>query len=183
MISWFNTLGSSLINGLIIGMLFGFLLQKGGVGRYATIIKQFLLQDMTVLKIMLSAIISGGIVLYGSWMFGFIETLPLKSSTYAHALIGGLLFGIGMSLVGYCPGTALAALGEGALDALGALGGMFIGGILFTMTFPLITPYLARFTATQETLPSLLHVHALFFFGTFIAILFFIEKWYPYKKQ
>ena len=115
---------SPLVWGLVFGILFGFLLQKGGATKYDIIIGQLLLSDFTVLKIMLSAVLTGMIGIYLMKALGWVELNP-KSGSMGSNIIGGLIFGVGFAVLGYCPGTIAGAIGNGYLDALaGGLAGI-----------------------------------------------------------
>lgn len=121
--------------GFGIGVLFGFLLQKGRVTDYNVIIGQLLLTDFTVVKIMLSAMVTGMIGVYLLRSLG-LATLHPKPGSFGSVVIGGLLFGVGFGLLGYCPGTLAGAVGQGALDALlGGIIGILIGAGLFAHFF------------------------------------------------
>ena len=97
-----------LIAGAIFGLAFGFLLQKGGVGKYNVLIGQLLLQDWTVVKIILTAIVVGMIGVFTLHHFAKVN-LHIKPTHIGANIIGGLLFGVGFALTGYCPGTAAVA--------------------------------------------------------------------------
>jgi uncharacterized protein len=113
-----------------IGMAFGFLLQKGGVGKFNILIGQLLLQDFTVTRIMLTAIIVGMIGVFTLHHFAKVN-LHVKPTRIGPNIIGGLLFGAGFALLGYCPGTAAAALGQGSWDALFGMAGLVVGSWIF----------------------------------------------------
>lgn len=98
--------------GLITGIIFGFLLQKGGVTDYDVLIGQLLLKDFTVIKIIITAIITGMIGIYFLKSKGLVKLHP-KPGSLGSVVIGGLLFGIGFGLLGYCPGTVAGAVGHG----------------------------------------------------------------------
>jgi uncharacterized membrane protein len=100
----------SLIYGLITGIIFGFLLQKAQVLRYDKQIGALRFLDMTIVKFMLSAIVVAAIGIYLFKDLGVIK-LSMKSTSIGALVVGGLLFGIGWGLLGYCPGTAGGALG------------------------------------------------------------------------
>jgi hypothetical protein len=126
----------TLVSGLLFGIVFGFLLQKGGATKYDVIIGQLLLTDFTVLKIMLSAVLTGMIGIYFMKTMKWVELYP-KSGSAGKNIIGGLLFGIGFALLGYCPGTIAGAIGNGYLDAIvGGLAGILIGSGLFATLYP-----------------------------------------------
>lgn len=116
--------------GLVFGFAFGFLLQKGGVGTYHILIGQLLFQDWTVAKIMVTAIIVGMIGIFTLNHFGKV-TLHTKPTKLASNIVGGLVFGAGFALAGYCPGTAAAAVGQGSWDALFAMAGLVVGSWVF----------------------------------------------------
>ena len=119
-----------LVLGAIFGVLFGFLLQKGGVAKYHVLMGSLLLEDFTVVKVMLTAIIVGGIGIFSLHALGLVK-LHIKPTRYAANILGGLLFGVGFALMGYCPGTGAAALGQGNWDALAAIVGLMVGSYLF----------------------------------------------------
>lgn len=119
-----------LMAGVLFGLAFGFLLQKGGVGKFNVLIGQLLLQDFTVAKIMLTAIVVGMIGVFTLHRFGKVN-LHLKPTRIGANVIGGLLFGAGFALLGYCPGTVAAALGQGSWDALFGMAGLVAGSWVF----------------------------------------------------
>jgi uncharacterized membrane protein YedE/YeeE len=119
---------------VVFGFAFGFLLHRGRVADYNTIVRQFLFQDFTVLKIMMTAIIVGGVGVFLMVQFGYAK-FHIKPADLLAVSLGAALFGIGMVLYGYCPGTALAAIGGGSVHALVGAGGMIVGGIAYALTF------------------------------------------------
>jgi uncharacterized membrane protein YedE/YeeE len=122
--------GAQLALGLVFGVIFGFLLQKGGVAKYHILIGVLLLEDFTVIKVMVSAIIVGMVGIFTMHRLGMVE-LHLKPTRYAANVLGGLLFGVGFALIGYCPGTGAAALGQGNYDAIGGVLGLMAGSYLY----------------------------------------------------
>jgi hypothetical protein len=121
---------SKLLAGVIFGLAFGFLLQKGGVGKFHILIGQLLLQDFTVAKVMLTAIVVGMIGVFTLHHFAQVN-LHIKPTRIGANIIGGLVFGAGFALMGYCPGTAAAALGQGSWDALFGMTGLVAGSWIF----------------------------------------------------
>ena len=131
----------SLFYGLITGIIFGFLLQKAQVLRYDKQVGALRFLDMTILKFMLSAI---GVAAIGIYLFkdlGLIK-LSMKSTSIGALAIGGLLFGVGWGLLGYCPGTAAGALGEGRIDGLWGVLGMLCGGALYAVIYPFMKAHI-----------------------------------------
>ncbi len=121
---------AKLLLALVAGLAFGFLLQKGGAAKFNVLIGQLILQDWTVAKIMLSAIIVGMLGIYPLHHAAKVN-LHLKPTRLFANIIGGLIFGAGFALIGYCPGTAAAALGQGNWDALFGMSGLVIGSYLY----------------------------------------------------
>jgi len=119
-----------LMLGAAFGLAFGFFLQKGGVAKYHILVGALLLEDFTVLKVMGSAIITGMISVHILRRAGLIS-LQFKPTWYAANVTGGLIFGLGFGLSGYCPGTASAALGQGNFDALGTMAGLLAGSLFY----------------------------------------------------
>lgn len=151
---------SPLAWGLAFGIVFGFLLQKGGVTKYDVILGQLLLTDFTVVKIILTAILTGMIGVYAMKTLGWVE-LDVKPGSWGINGIGGLIFGVGFALLGYCPGTIAGAIGNGFLDALvGGLAGIWIGSGLFAALYPrLRSGILKKGDFGDMTLPKLFKVN------------------------
>lgn len=151
---------SPLAWGLAFGIVFGFLLQKGGVTHYDVILGQLLLTDFTVVKIILTAILVGMMGIYGMKSLGWVE-LQVKPGSWGMNAIGGLIFGVGFALLGFCPGTIAGAIGNGSLDALvGGLAGIWIGSGLFAALYPkLRTGILQKGDFGDLTLPKLFKVN------------------------
>jgi hypothetical protein len=155
-----GSIRAQVVLGLVTGILFGFLLQKGGVTDYGVIEGQLLLVDFTVLKVMLSAVMVGMVVFQILKQYGYAN-LHAAHGTLGSNVIGGLIFGAGFALLGYCPGTVAGAVGTGALDALfGGMVGMLIGAGLFAGIYPeLKKGILNRGPFPAVTIPEFLHLN------------------------
>ena len=151
---------SHLAWGFVFGIVFGFLLQKGGVTKYDVIIGQLLLTDFTVIKIMLSAVVTGMLGIHLMKSLGWIQLNP-KAGSWGKNAIGGLIFGLGFALLGYCPGTIAGAVGNGYLDALvGGLTGILLGSGLFAAAYPKLRNGILKMGDFGNlTLPGLLKVN------------------------
>jgi uncharacterized protein len=125
--------------GLVTGIVFGFLLQKGRAAKYHVIVGQFLLKDWTVGKIMLTAVLVGSVGVYALAQMGW-ASLHVRAALLGGVLLGGVCFGIGIVVFGYCPGTSVAACGEGRRDAMVGVLGMLFGAGLFVALFPSLQP-------------------------------------------
>jgi len=126
----------TLVLGGLTGLTFGFLLQRGGVTRFPVILGQFLLHDFTMLKIMVTAVVVGGVGIFGMRALGLDVPLHIKNATLLGNAVGGIIFGIGMAVLGYCPGTGVAAIGDGAKDAVPGIAGMLAGAALYAEAYP-----------------------------------------------
>ena len=173
----------TLLAGVIFGLAFGFLLQKGGVGKFNILIGQLLLQDFTVAKVMLTAIVVGMIGVFTLHHFAQVN-LHIKPTRIGSNIIGGLLFGAGFALMGYCPGTAAAALGQGSWDALFGMVGLVAGSWIFAEFSASLKKTVEKWGDLGKVLlPDLLHVPR----GVFVVIfavlltvgLFVLERVFP----
>jgi uncharacterized membrane protein YedE/YeeE len=124
-----------LLYGLITGFLFGFLLQKGRVLRYDKQLGALRLMDMTIVKFMLSSVMVGMVGVYALHDLGLAK-LSVKATILGPLVIGGLVFGLGWGLLGYCPGTSMGAVGEGRWDAVWGIFGMIAGAAVFAEVYP-----------------------------------------------
>ena len=141
--------------GLFTGFLFGFLLQKGRAAKFHVIIGQLLLKDWTVVKIMGTAVVVGAVGVY-ALVEGGLASLHVKPLLLGGVLLGAVFFGIGMAVFGYCPGTSVAACGEGRRDALVGVVGMLAGAALYVALFPVLQPVVRILgDAGEITLPQL----------------------------
>ena len=165
----------TLILGLLAGFVFGFVLQKAHVTKFPVIVGQFLLRDFTVMKTMLTAIVVGGAGVYGLKAMG-LATLHPKPAQLAAVATGGLVFGVGMVLLGYCPGTGIAAAAEGRRDAMFGVLGMLAGALIFAEWYGgLSRTLMTKFDLGPVTLPDLTGIPAWAFFLVLapgIALLF-----------
>jgi len=118
----------------VFGFAFGWLLQRGRVANYDTIVNQMRLRDFTVLKIIMTALVVGGLGVLVLTDSG-LATWAIRDTNLLAAIIGGALFGVGMVLYGYCPGTGIAAIGSGSLHALVGAGGMIVGAIAYAFSY------------------------------------------------
>lgn len=149
---------AQMVLGLLTGIVFGFLLQKGGVTEYSVIIGQLLLTDFTVIQVMLSAVFVGMIGVYAMKGAGLVR-LHCRMGSVGATVIGGLIFGAGFAILGYCPGTAAGAFGSGALDAAIGMAGIAIGAGIFAHLYPYLSRVVLNLgTFPAETIPELLGV-------------------------
>jgi len=160
-----------LVVGLLFGVVFGFLLQKSGVAKYEVLIGQFLLTDFTVIKVMLTAITVGMLGVFLLRALGLVE-LHVKPTHYAANIAGGLLFGVGLGLLGYCPGTGVAALGQGNYDAIAGILGLMAGSYFYAETSGYLSSTIQKIgTRGGIILPDLLGMRLAVFLAVFVPLL------------
>ncbi len=166
--------------GLVTGVLFGFLLQKGRVLRFEKQVEAMLLKDMTILKFMLSAILTGmvGIRLLGD---AGIIAFGHKSMNLGGILMGGALFGCGWAVMGFCPGTSIGALGEGRWHAVFAVAGMLAGAALYAELYPFFSSTVLEWKDLGKIgLPEALGISPwiliLLFWGGTVSLFLWFEK-------
>lgn len=178
-----GTSATTLLTAVLFGLAFGFLLQKGGVGKFHVLIGQLLLQDWTVAKIMLTAIVVGMIGIFTLHRFGKIN-LHLKPTRIGANVIGGLLFGAGFALLGYCPGTVAVALGQGSWDALFGMIGLVAGSWIFAEFSGVLKRTVEQWGDLGKVLlPDLLHIpRGPFVVGAVVVLtlgLFVLQRTFP----
>jgi hypothetical protein len=172
---------SQLTIGLATGILFGIFLQKGGVTDYNVILGQLLLEDFTVIKIMLSAVVTGMIGIHFLKSIG-LATLHPKPGSFGMSIVGGLIFGVGFATLGYCPGTIAGAVGQGYLDALiGGVTGILVGAGILAAAYPKLSASIMRKGDFGDiTIPRLLRVNqwvvVIPFAAGLIALLIWMER-------
>jgi uncharacterized protein len=166
--------------GIITGIIFGFLLQKGQVLRYDKQLGALRLIDFTIIKFMFSAIIVAMIGIYLLKGIGFVS-LSVKGTSLGANILGGIVFGIGWAILGYCPGTAAGAVGEGRWDAAFGLLGMLVGAAVYAEAYPAFKESVLNWGALGKiTLPGLFGVNewivVIAVSAVFMWLFFFFER-------
>jgi uncharacterized membrane protein YedE/YeeE len=142
-----------LLLGLGSGVAFGALLEKGGVARHDAIVQQLLLRDGRVATVMGTAAAVGALGVHALERAGMTR-LSVKPLQPVAIVGGGVLFGAGVALLGYCPGTSLAAAGAGRRDAVAGVLGMLAGAVAFTHLYPRLKARLQEGDQGKVTLPE-----------------------------
>jgi uncharacterized protein len=171
---------NQVLQAIVFGLIFGTLLQKGGVAKYHALIGSLLLQDFTVFKVMGTAIGVAMIGIFPLARAGKIE-LKIKPTRTASVIIGSLLFGAGFACAAYCPGTGAAALGQMNYDALFMMLGMMAGAYFFAEASEWLSRTLDKVGDRGKIiLPDLLHAPRMpVVFGVVLLLaiaLFALEK-------
>jgi len=153
---------------LILGIIFGLLIRYANLNRFDVISGDATLEDLTVAKTILLVIGVGAILVSIEIALG-LASYHVKPFIFGGIIIGGIIFGIGMAILGYCPGTLPISMGEGSIDAfIGILGGL-VGGLVFTWILPTIQPVLGP-DYGKISLNSLTGTHPILFFILVIVI-------------
>ena len=157
---------------LTLGFVFGAIIQYASLNKFNVISGLATLDNLAVAKAIALAIGIGVVILNIEIGLGF-ATYHTKPFLLGGIVLGGLLFGAGMAILGYCPGTLAISLGEGSVDAfVGILGGL-VGGLVFTLILPAIDGILGP-DFGEMSLNSLVGTNATFYMLIFIIGSFFI---------
>jgi hypothetical protein len=151
----------SALTSLGLGVLFGIALERSGFGTAKKLTAQFYLYDMSVFKVMFTAIVTAMLLLFLSVSFGWVDFDRVWiNPTYWHSqILGGFIFGMGFVMGGYCPGTALVALANLKWDALVFVGGLLFGIAVFAFSMPFFEDFWQHAGAVGRlTLPEFLGV-------------------------
>jgi len=148
---------ASLVVAVLIGIGFGFFLERAGFGNGRKLAAVFYFRDMAVFKVMFSAIVTAMLgVFYLSWAGLLDYDLVYKSTTYLYpAVLGGLFLGLGFIVGGYCPGTSIVGMSTGRLDAVVYGVGVMVGIFIFGVAYPLVENFMISSNMGVITLPEL----------------------------
>jgi hypothetical protein len=167
--------------GLVTGVLFGFLLQKGRVLRFDKQLGAMLLKDMTIFQFRLSSILVGIVGIHLLRDAGIV-TSSHKAMNLGAVLLGGALFGGGWAVMGFCPGTSIGAVGEGRWHAVFAIAGMVTGVALYAELYPFFkTTVLAWKDFGKIGLPETLGVSPWIIIPVFWAVTILVFYWFEKK--
>jgi uncharacterized membrane protein YedE/YeeE len=135
---------ASLAGAVALGAAFGFVLERSGFGRAQKLVAQFYLTDMTVFRVMFTAVVTAAL---GTSLLAAVGLLDLRAVTINYPtflwpmVAGGLLVGAGFVISGYCPGTSVVAAASGKLDGLLTVAGVVIGAVAYAELQPAVTAF------------------------------------------
>lgn len=173
----------SLVYGLLVGVAMGALIQRAGASSPRMILASLRLENLSIIKFMATTIAVGavGVYLLGYWM---PMHLDIKPTYVVGVLVGGLIFGTGFAVGGYCPGTCVVGIGEGRRDAIAALLGGVTGALVFTVVYTLIQgPLIKPFDYGKITLASVLHVPPLLVAALLASVLLTAAMLLPTERH
>jgi hypothetical protein len=181
----------SLLVAFVLGLGFGFFLERAGFGSARKLAAQFYLYDMSVFKVMFTAIVTAMLgVTYLGWI-GWLDLslVYLVPTHLGPQLVGGLVLGVGFVIGGYCPGTSVASLATGRIDAMVYALGIFAGTFVYAEVYPAIKGFVNADAMGQVTLPEVLGLPygVVVFAVVVIAVVGFwgatrIERWVGSKS-
>lgn len=147
--------------GLVLGAAFGALLQLSGASSHTKIVNSLRLKDLTIMKLILTAIGVGLVGVHPLDLFG-LANMKVKELYLLGIILAGVVFGVGFAISGYCPGTALAACAEGKPDAWVTVMGGLGGALVFAFLFPEIEEHLLSVGRYGPvTIPDLFGIHGI----------------------
>lgn len=176
-----------LLLGLVTGIAFGYILYRSGVSRCGCIFDALNLLNLKAVKLMLTAVAVGSLIVYPLSSLGLVS-IGGKNLYVLGVLAGGAIFGLGFALAGYCPGTALAALGAGRRDAWPMVLGSLLGAFAYALAYPVLEPVLIRpLNYGRHALPELFGVNpvamGMLFGALLLGVVFMIDRWEKGRSQ
>jgi uncharacterized membrane protein YedE/YeeE len=152
--------GASLIVALIIGIAFGWFLERSGMGSARKLAGQFYLTDLTVFKVMFTAILTAMLGVFWLGWLGVLDVsrIYVPETWILPQLVGGVVFGAGFAMAGLCPGTSCVSAATGRIDGVAVVFGMFAGVFGTGLLFGRLATFYASTPRGTFTLPDLLNV-------------------------
>ena len=176
----------AIVVGIAMGIVFGFALEKSRVFEPGIIVGQMQMRNFIMLKVFLTAVATGAVVLAALNGFDIVKLQP-KAALYAADIVGGLLLGAGITLAGACPGTTLAQIGAGYRDALFTLFGGLAGAVTFSYAQPALSKTFLGATGPKLIFTDLIGVPywtgALVLAVVIVVILVALEAWRPWRNE
>ncbi len=176
----------AIATGLVMGIVFGFALEKSRVFEPGIIVGQMQMRNFIMLKVFLTAVATGAVVLAALNGFGIVKLAP-KAAMYYADIIGGLILGAGIALAGACPGTTLAQVGAGYRDALFTLIGGLLGAVAYSYAEPTLSKTLLGQSSGKLIFSQLIGIPywagALGLAAVLALALVGLETWRPWRDE
>ncbi|HET9424357.1 MAG TPA: YeeE/YedE thiosulfate transporter family protein [Gemmatimonadaceae bacterium] len=173
----------NLVYGLLVGVAMGALIQRVGASSPKMILAALRLEDLTIIKFMATTIAVGTIVTY-LLSLGMPMHFEVKPTYVIGVAVGGLIFGAGFAIGGYCPGTCVVGIAEGRKDGWVALLGGIVGALVFTLVYSLIeAPLIKPYSYGKITWGDLLGVPTIAIALAFGVGLLALVKLLPTRRQ
>jgi hypothetical protein len=176
----------AILVGLLMGIVFGFALEKSRVFEPGIIVGQMQMRSFIMLKVFLTAVATGAVVLAVLNGFGWVKLQP-KAALYAADIVGGLILGVGIAIAGACPGTTLAQVGVGYRDALFTLAGGLVGAVTFSYAQPALSKSFLGSGSGKIIFTDLVGIPywlgALILAAVLVLVLVALERWRPWREE
>lgn len=176
----------AIATGLVMGIVFGFALEKSRVFEPGIIVGQMQMRNFIMLKVFLTAVATGAVVLAALNGFGIVKLAP-KAAMYYADVGGGLILGAGIALAGACPGTTLAQIGAGYRDALFTLIGGLLGAVAYSYVEPTLSKTLLGQSSGKLIFSQLIGIPywagALGLAAVLALVLVGLETWRPWSDE
>jgi uncharacterized protein len=158
---------------VLLGFGFGFCLERAGFGSARKLTAVFYLFDMSVVKVMFTAIVTTMVGLYVLSTAGVLSLseLYIEPTSYVAQILGGIVFGAGFIIGGYCPGTSVAAIATGKKDAMVFALGMLAGVMAYAEFTPGVEAWIKATSSGEVTLPALTGIGMGWWVVAFVAFL------------
>ena len=150
----------SLVLAFVIGVAFGWTLERAGLADAPKLARQFYLTDLTVFKVMFSALVTAMLGLFWLGRLGVVDVsaIYIPETFVGPQLLGGLVFGLGFVACGLCPGTSCVSAATGRLDGVAVIVGLFGGVVSMGFAVPAIAPFFTSGARGTFTIPDALHL-------------------------
>jgi len=172
--------------GIAMGIVFGFALEKSRVFEPGMIVGQMQMKNFIMLKVFLTAVATGAVVLAALNGFGYVKLAP-KAALYSADIVGGLILGAGITLAGACPGTTLAQIGAGYSDAFFTLIGGLAGAVAYAYAQPALSKTFLAQGGGKIIFSDLIGVPywmaALVLAAVLAVVLMALEAWRPWRAD
>jgi len=147
---------AGLVAALLLGIAFGWFLERGGMGNARKLAGQFYLTDLTVFKVMFSALVTAMLGAFWLAQLGLLDAsrLYVPATFLVPQAIGGVVFGVGFAAAGLCPGTSCVAGASGRIDGFAAIAGLLFGVLVFAEASPLLGGFYTATARGAFTLPE-----------------------------
>lgn len=180
------SLTSAIVIGVAMGIVFGFALEKSRVFEPGIIVGQMHMRNFIMLKVFLTAVATGAVVLAALNGLGYVKLAP-KAAMYYADIIGGLILGVGIALAGACPGTTLAQVGAGYRDALFTLVGGLAGAVAYSYAEPALSKSFLGQSSGKLIFSQLFGIPywagALGLAAILVLVLVALEAWRPWRDD
>jgi uncharacterized membrane protein YedE/YeeE len=177
---------TAILIGLLMGAVFGFALEKSRVFEPGVIVGQMQLRNFIMLKVFLTAVATGAVVLAVLNGYGIVKLAP-KATLYSADIVGGLILGMGIALAGACPGTVMAQIGAGYRDAIVTLIGGLAGAIAYSYAEPTLSKTMLGVSSGKLVLDVMLGIPywagALGLAAMCVVILVVLERLFPSDRE